>query len=357
MSGLDPFYNTFNNPSNIFMASFGDSTTEGNVTVTNGGWPEQLRVLAAPRWGRGGDGCHPMNRDPWTITSGGSAWTAATSSNVWDCAPLNGGAGTPAPVAYLGNGSTVIATWTMPGSLTTTAFTFYMVDGPSSDNFSYSLDGGTSWTDVTATWSQNNTITKIRINSAVTTSIKVRAANAAGTAVNTYIVGLEPHTSSPGFVIHNVAANAEYLLATVRTTAGNWHAWLDIVQPPLITVMYTNDVLFYSQASWRANLTSIANIVTGYGGCVLFMSMFEQFGRNITTQANMRADVKFVANNFGMPVIDFYDLVGDANATLAAGYYNTNADIHENNTGAIFMAQQIWSLIGKSGVGAKRRTS
>lgn len=354
MPGLDPFYATFNNPANIAMATLGDSTTEGDVVVTNGGWPEQLRLLAQSRWGRGGDGCHPMNRDPWSITND---WTsaAADGSSPWDRSIFNGGAGTPAPTTYFGNGSAMVATWTKPTGLAATSFTLYMVDGASAGNFSYSTDGGSTWLNVSATWNQDNSIKRIHINTAVASTVKIRAANAAGTAVNTYLVGLEPLTGASGFTIHNFAANIAFLSAMVRGGAGNWHALLDTIQPPLVTNMYTNDVVLFSAPLWQSDLEALGTVVTGYGGSVLFMSMFEQFGRDITIQATMRSIVKTVAAEFGMPVIDFYDLVGDANATLAAGYYNTNTDIHENNAGAVFMAQQIWKLIAKSGVGAKFR--
>jgi len=342
------------------MAAFGDSTTEGNVTVTNGGWPEQLRVLAESRWGRGGDGIHPMNRDPWTLTSGGNAWTIATTADAWDCAPLLGSAGNPVAATYLANGSAIIATWTKPVALTTSSFTLHMVDGAGSGNFSYSTDGGSSWTNVSTIWSQNNAVKKIHIQSSVTTTLKVRAANAAGTAVNTYIVGLESHTSSPGFVIHNVAANSEFSYSIVRTTAGNWHAWLDTLQPPLCTFMITNDSVLWEtfgdiSAGIQANLDAFASTVSGYGGCVLFMNFFEQGGRSVPIQASIRAIVKTVATAYSMPVIDFYDLIGNHAATVAAGYYDNSGDIHENDAGAVYIAQQVWATIARSGFGVSHR--
>lgn len=360
MSGLDPFYNTFNNPSNIVMAVFGDSTSKGDATVTNGGWPEQLRVLAASRWGRGGDGIHTMDRH-WTLTSGGNAWTIATTSDAWDCAPLLGYFTTPAPATYFANGSAKIATWTKPSSLSPTAFTIYIVDGASAANFAYSLDGGTSWTNVSNTWNSDNKIVKLRINTAISSTLKIRAANAAGTAVNVYMAGVEPHTSAPGFVVHNVAGDGEFSGSIVRTTAGNWHAWLDVVQPPLCVYMLTNDDELWElfgdiSAKIQTHLEALANVVTGYGGCLLFMNFFEQTTRSISIQAAIRVIVKTVAAEYGMPIIDFYDLVGDYAASVAAGYVDSG-DIHPNNAGSVFIAQNVWAAIAKSGVGVKRRIS
>ena len=353
MSGLDPFYNNFNNPANIVMGAFGDSTTEGNVAVSNGGWVEQLRILADPRWPRGSDGTHPFNRDPWTTTSGVDAWTGSTTSDVWDCQPCLGGVGLY-QATWLGNTATKIATWTKPGSLTVEAFTIYAVDGPSSANFSYSVDNG-AWTNVSITWNQDNTIKQIKIAMAVTNTVRIRGANSSGTARNAYIMGLEPTRRGPGWIIHNFGNNADFGFNLTRSTAGNGHAWFDLVQPSLCTWMYTNDAIFYDSATYQSNMSTFADMVIGYGGSVLFMNFFEQPGR-AAAMTGMRADLKTVAANYNMPYIDFYDLVGDNAAAIAAGYMNA-ADLHPNNAGAVFMAQEIWKVISKSGIGAKRRIS
>ena len=68
MAGLDLLFANFNNPANIVICTMGDSTTKGTISVTNGGWPEQLRLLAESRWGRGGDGIHTLDRN-WVLTT------------------------------------------------------------------------------------------------------------------------------------------------------------------------------------------------------------------------------------------------------------------------------------------------
>lgn len=125
--------------------------------------------------------------------------------------------------------------------------------------------------------------------------------------------------------------------------------------------MITNDESFWEafggdlRPAFQAKMETLATMVTGYGGCMVFMNFFEQAGRDVTMQAEMRVLVKTVAAEYGMPVIDFYDLVGNNAATVAAGYMLAG-DVHPTDAGATFMAQQIWKLIAKSGVGATNQS-
>ena len=202
------------------------------------------------------------------------------------------------------------------------------------------------------------------INKYINENLLIRAANSSGTAVNTYLIGVETHTNTPGLVIHNVAGDGELSYTIVRAGAGNWHEWLDTVTPPLVFFMITNDIAYltttFTDSSWvnfNGRLRSFADVVTGYGGSVIFMNFFERPAPADTSiQAQMRIVVKAVGNDYGMPVIDFYDLVGDNATAVAAGYMNSG-DIHENNAGAVFMAQSIWPYICKTGKGVQRRVS
>jgi lysophospholipase L1-like esterase len=351
MSGLEPFWDTFNDPSTIHWAVYGDSTSEGNIGPTNGGWVEQVRVLADNRWQRGGDGLHPLNRDSWTLTTSPNAWTKATSSNAWDCGPMNGSLGSVAASTYLANGASKIATWTKPSAVTAATFTIYVVDGASAGNFSYSLDGGSNWTDVSETWAANNTIKRVRIPAPVTSTLKVRAANAAGTATNVYLVGGEPHTTNNGFVIHNLAANSEFQFNVVRGGTGNWHAFLDLVQPALVSIMFTNDALLFDPSIFEDELIELADTVTGYGGAVLFMNYFEQ-DRSPENLASMRQITKNVAAASGMPVVDLYDAVGGGFEVADGLGYMADA-LHPSDAGAVFIAQQVWPVIARPDLAAR----
>lgn len=360
MAGLTPFYNAFNNPANITIACYGDSTTFGTGSTNTIGWPGALRSLVVNRWGTGSNGLHTRDRNT-SLTTSGDAWTKATTSDTWDRTPCKSGVLAQQAV-YLANGSTKIATWTKPSILTVDGFYIWAVDGASSGNFSYSTDGGTSWTNVSETWSQNNSIKRILVRTSIsgTNTVKVRAANAAGTAVNCYFIGIEPITKTSTYTIQNWAAAGENTATFVRTTSGNWHEALDLLQPQLVIFMFTNDAPFAealgaTDASGYIPLyNSLADTVTGYGGSILFMNFFEQVGRNVTMQAIFRAAIKSVAANYGMPCIDFYDLVGDGQAAIDAGYVSSG-DIHPNDAGCAFIAQQVWKVIGRRNRGATTR--
>ena len=362
MPGLDPFYATFNNPKNTVIACVGDSTTFGTNTTNLLGWPGALRTLMTPRWGNGGDGLHTRDRNT-TMTTGSDAWTLATTSNTWDCAPCLSAFTFSNAGTWLGNTATKIATWTKPSFLTVNAFYIWAVDGTSAGNFSYSTDGGTTWLNVSATWTGSNTLKRILVPTQITgtNTIKIRGANATGTAVNCYLAGIEPITNSTAPILHNLGAPGEDTASFVRTTSGNWHAFFDLLQPPLVFYMITNDESFWEafggdlRPAFQAKMETLATMVTGYGGCMVFMNFFEQAGRDVTMQAEMRVLVKTVAAEYGMPVIDFYDLVGNNAATVAAGYMLAG-DVHPTDAGATFMAQQIWKLIAKSGVGATNQS-
>ncbi len=355
MPGLDPLFNAFNDPKNIVIACMGDSDTFGTGTTNLLGWPGALRSIAAARWGTGSDGLHTRDRN--TTISG--TWTKATTSDAWDRSPGLAVGAFSAIGTYLANGSANIWIWTKPSYLTVDGFYIWAVDGASSGNFSYSTDGGTTWNNVSVTWNQTNSIKRILVNTSITgtNTVQVRAANASGTAVNTYIMGIEPITKKSTYTIHNWGAAGQFSINFVRNTAGNWHEALDLLQPQLVTYMITNDIVLDPVANdWKPTVQTLASTVTGYGGSMLFMNFFEQYQRDVTAQANYRAMIKDVAASYGMPIIDFYDLVpGGYQGSVDAGYVNAT-DIHPNDAGATFMAQQIWKVISKPYRGAQFRT-
>jgi hypothetical protein len=173
--------------------------------------------------------------------------------------------------------------------------------------------------------------------------------------VSVYLVGVVPITSSPGLIVDNVAVNSSFLSGAVFASRP-WTALLDLYQPKLAAIMFTNDVVFPDPATYQANMQTFCDGVTAGGGAVLFMNFFEQPGRSTSDQAKLRAATKAAARAKGMPCVDLYDLVGDNAATVAAGYMDSS-DIHENNAGAVFIAQQAWKSVAGSGVGARLKAA
>lgn len=353
MGRLDPWFALHNNVATIRMSTFGDSTTVGDINTTIGGWPEQIRQLAATRWGNGGDGFHYNTRN-WTYTTAGNAWTNSTTSDAWDSGIFQAG-------TKLANGSAKVATWTKPAALTVASFEIVIVDGATSANFAYRIDGG-AWTDTTFTLAQNNGQKRLRVNSPITSTLDVRGANAAGTGVNCYLLGMMPYTKSPGLIIDNVSLDGQLLQFQERTTSGQAHAYISDMQPKLATVMFTNDVIsgFWNQSTYQTNMQNFCDAITAQGGSVLFINYFEQQRSapdgGTVNQAQLRAATKAAAVAKGMPCLDLYDLVGDNAAAQAAGYMDSNP-LHATDAGCAFIAQQVWKLIASSGRGWKAKAA
>lgn len=344
-------WKAISDPTTRVIAAFGDSTGQGTVGVTNGGYCEILRELMRSRWGKACAGFFGTWWSHWSYTTGGNAWTNATVSDAWDVGPYMPQF-SPAHTKRADTASK-IATWTKPSGLQVTSFTLYMVDGAGSGNFSYSIDGG-SYTNVSNSWNQDNSLDAITINSPVSSTVAIRGANASGTGVNTYLVGIEPHSGTTGVKLHNLCVNGEATYSVVRTTAGDWGKWIDLVQPDLITIMYTNDVLVFNATDYQNRLQSLISRVTAYGGEAILMSFFEQDGRDTTTQATMRSIHASLAQSNNIPHINFYDLVGGGySAAVAAGYMSDA--LHPSNSGAVFIANHMWAHIGRTDRGVKLR--
>ncbi len=359
MAGLTPWFNALADPPSAHIVTIGDSTSWGTNTTGNLGWADVLRTKFATRFGeRSSDGIHDPFRNT-SLTTSTDAWTKATTSNTWDRSLANMGSYNQQGT-YLGNGATKIATWTKPSTITYHEMTIWVVDGSGTGDFSYDITGLGFWAAIpTQTWNNDNSIKRIKIqglNSPAT--FRIRAANSAGTATNVYLLGFEPTTGSrTSPTIHALGAPSHYTSTFNRTTSGNWHAILDVLQPQLVTFMMTNDAALLQtlggsasgiDSAYRTGINGIADVVTGYGGSMLFMGFMEQdpSGRGSDFQQAYRDLVKSVAGNYGMPYIDFYDLVGGGySVSNGLGYMSDG--LHPSDTGAAWMAGEIWKVIGR----------
>lgn len=333
------------------IAIIGDSTVDDNKTLYKDySLPlEFCRLLNISPIGVKGYGFFGLWRNEWSLTTGANAWTKATVSNTWDSGPLLGS--TFGTGVYTGNNSNQVATWTKPTHVSVTSFDLHVIDGASSGNFSFRIDGG-SWINVSNTWDQNNSYDRITITSVVNTNVEVRCANAAGTGVQTYLVGLEPHDSNSNgqTAVHAMGASSEFSYSWKRTTAGNWAAWLQTQQPRLVFLEcpFTNDILFWGDPNIQTNCQSIIDVVKGYGGDVWLFCFGEQNGRNVTHQAEARTMAHNLAASNGLYIVDFYALWGNFAAANAAGYMQD--DLHPSVNGNRFMAQRLLNpLFARSG--------
>lgn len=360
MAGLQPWFSALSDPGNARVVCMGDSTTWGTGTTGGLGWPDALRTKLATRFReRASDGLHDSFRN-FTFTTSADAWTKATTSDSWDRSLALSGSSPPAQATYLGNGATKIATWTKPSTLTVKELTFWVVDGSGASDFSYDVTGLGFWGNIpTQTWNNDNSIKQIKIQPGNISSIRVRCSNAAGTATNVYLLGIEPTNgtrSSP--VIHNLGAPSQMSTAFNRITSGNWHAFLDVVQPHLVTYMMTNDSAFTQNfggqpsnvaTTWQSTVEAIVSQVTGAGAAMVLIAFFEQdpASRGSAYQQAYRDMLRTIAGNYGVPYIDLYDLMGGG-YSYASGLGYIADGLHPTDTGAAWIADQVWKVIGRA---------
>jgi hypothetical protein len=275
-------------------------------------------------------------RDEWSLSG---TWTRATTSDAWDRGPLLGsstGCGT-----FRANGASNVATWTKPAGTTVTSFVLHVIDGASAGQFAYRIDGGT-WTNVTNTWTADNSYDRITVSASVSSTVEVRAANASGTATNLYLVGLEPvDSAATGPAVHVLAAAAEFSFSMVRTTSGSWQDWWNAIQPAAVWLEcpWTNDVSFWptNAADIEANMRAVIELVRGYGAEVFLFSFGEQDGRSVSDQTAMRALARSLAGEYRCHYVSAYDMWGTYSAANAAGLMLDT--IHASATGTAAIGQ------------------
>jgi lysophospholipase L1-like esterase len=326
------------NPATRKIACVGDSTTEI-------GWAAILRDLATQRWGYGGYGVRPMNKE-WAQSG---TPTKAGGSDAWEVGFVRSGA-SPNCGTWRLNTATDIFTWTKPNDCPAiTGFKLLMGDGPSSANFSYSIDGG-AYTNVSGTWTQNNSLRQITINTPVNSTVAVRGANAAGTAVLTYICGIEPLCATTGVKVHDISASGGFSNHLIRTgDAGDWTQWFLQEQPQLVFMNFINDMTFWTgglPAAFQQRYDDFGAFITGYGGTVVYYRYFEWVGPSTVTQDDAGARIYAVAQKYGGLFYDLKAIHGNFAAVSAAGIIGSD-NTHPTPKGSRLMANHAWNHAGR----------
>lgn len=335
--------------SNRCVVLMGDSTGElDSGTTDENTYPMQIREKMRARWGIQGPGMLGTWRDEWAFTTGGDVWTNGSTSDAWSKGPLIGAfAHTKTKRA---DTATKIGTWTKPVWVreAITSFYLWVVDGASSGNFSYSIDGG-AYTDVSGTWTQGNALTRILVNSSVTSTVAIRGATAAGVAQTMYLVGIEPITGT-GAQLHDFTASAEAITYSVGlpVVSNDPGAFIDLIQPDVLVHMWTNDL----QAAWYGsaigtNLAYYATRMASNGGIIVPMSFWGQDrGADNANNAPMAAQYQTAADNAGSVHINLFDIYGDYTAVNALGYMADT--LHPSDLGSTVVAKNLWRLLGRT---------
>jgi hypothetical protein len=252
--------------------------------------------------------------------------------------------------------------WTKPPLCPpVTGFKLLVCDGPSSANFAYRIDGG-AWTNVSHTWLRTNVMVQLTINSSVISTVEVRGANAAGTAVLTYMCGIEPLCASTGVKVHDISAAGSFSGQLLRTgSVGDWTQWFTQEQPDVVFCMFVNDNVnaFWTggqPAAYQARFEALAAVVTGYGGIFVPYSYFENgdgVNPTVTNQTDKRARELAVANAYGGHYFDLRTY-GDRIQTVTDGWIESSDLIHPTPKASRIMANQAWNILGWQPTGKKR---
>ncbi len=174
-------------------------------------------------------------------------------------------------------------------------FDLFVVDGASSANFSYRIDGG-AWTNVSHTWNQNNSLDTITIDSPVTSTVEVRAANAAGNAVAVYLAGIAVYAQSGGLVVHNLGKRSDTIITFTCSTSGDWGEWLDLVQPDLVIIEDSSHGVYVNNpTAFAVDLNQLVDRVQAYADVVFFVIPEQNNGRDVTMQTNYQQRMRDVA--------------------------------------------------------------
>ncbi len=342
------------------VAVLADSTAELDYGTSIPPWPQIIREKMKDRWGISGTGFRGNWKSEWSFTSGGDAWTSSTQSDSWSKAPYDGGFIANCHT-MLANGSTKTATWTKPSWLTQsiTSFKLYVVDGASSGDFAYRIDGG-AWTDVSSSWDQNSSLDVITIPSAVSSTVQVRGANAVGTAQNIYLVGLEANTGT-GSTLHDISASAQGLYTTANLTGNaDYLAWIDVIQPDIIIVSFTNDLQtsVYNTTTITNKLQAIATRQQPYG-YVVPMPFWGQdrYADGCDDARNTQLAGIYTSNatTNNSEYIDLWARYGNYAAVNGLGYMQDT--LHPSDSGGVEIAKLVWPLLARGTGNTRVRSS
>jgi lysophospholipase L1-like esterase len=285
----------------------------------------------------------------WKATG---TWSRTTPSQAFDVCPFGDG-------FYSNGGTGAVLTWTKPVGVTISGFDLYWFGMAGAGNWQYRVDSG-AWTNMNQSLtSPANKLHKFYIARPVHANVQIRAHNGSDPCLAP-IAGIGIYSSDPlassGVVVHDLGRDFDFLSAFVRTSAGDPLAWLDAVvsnppalkvRPALITLMFSNDVVFNNTSKWQADLVKVISRVSPYAD-ILLMNPYEQNGRDPTIQANYRAATASVATARRCALLDVFDAwagAGDQGWTEAnnAGLMNDNN--HPSQLGHSDIAGRVWRLL------------
>lgn len=310
---------------------FGDSIpATGNDASTV--WPVLLRSSLAGTWGRGGEGYFGLWRPEWSVLSG--AWTQAISSDAWDQFPWG--------KAETANGSGNVRRYTIPSFVPTPIadIEIYYVDGASAAQFSVSADGGAYVNVSGGTYSGANQARKLTHTVNASSTIDVRAANAAGTGVAVYLGGIAPLGTAGQLVIDNLGWPA---IGLANLVGRKITPFVQLTDPDLVVVHESNDAVVASEDAWGPNLETIWRACPN-AAKLCIVNGEQNNNRDIWAQKRYRRVNRVIAHQYNAKFMDFYSYWGTQAQGQASGFWEL-LGVHPSTDGYIDMASRIQTVL------------
>jgi len=168
-------------------------------------------------------------------------------------------------------------TWSKPGDVSVAAFDLYVVDVPNAGDWQYRVDDG-PWNNVgPVTDSTVNGLRRVAVDSPVNDRVQIRASSGDDPCVAA-VAGIDVYLDTRGgrdIRTHDLSVGKHFLSQFCRPTAGDPLALLDEIQPALVIVAFSNDVLFRAPVKFENALRGIVDRVAPFGDTLL-VGAYEQ---------------------------------------------------------------------------------
>lgn len=338
LKGLKSFYDIVGSDRVIYVLGDSIPATGNDPALV---WPVKLRAALASVWGNGGEGFFPLYRPEWSTLTG--TWTQLSAGDASNRAPWG--------QTWSANGSTHVKRFTLPAYVVTPTVTVEVlyVDGPAAADFSISADGA-AFVNIGGTYSGSSILRKRTLTMAASSTIDVRAANAAGTGVATFFVGLRFLRTPGELVIENLGFPSIGLNNYVNRDATSY---INLVQPDLMIMNESNDPVVATAEVWEPYQRLFWESYSG-AAKLLIVDSEQGGGRDVEAQRTYRELTKNVVTQYGGEWLDMFKFWGTWEQGVALGFWELFA-VHPNNAGYDDMTARILALLTRPSMGRRFR--
>jgi hypothetical protein len=255
------------------LACIGDSITndrEMKLARVESNWVSQVTSAL------GEAAATPVNagfcglwHEEWTRTG---SWRRATRADPFDVAPFGQG--------WYSSGEHVdMLTWTKPRGSHVGSFELFWCHAAGTGAWQYRVDGG-AWHSISLPPRPPDArLHRVTVAQEVRAQVQVRGYDGTAPCVANLVgigVASAPRPGT-GPTVHNLGQAGQLLAEFCRPSAGDPLALLDVLQPHLAIVLFSNDVRLEAVDSFGARLRQVVERLQPYAD-VLVMAPFEQRG-------------------------------------------------------------------------------